>query len=332
MTDDISYVIIEALIRRTLKDIRHDPKRSIRNLVDMAVNFADGHFQSRFFEVAHKMLMDDNSPYYELYCDTVNNVDEDHIVDFGMKVGFNSCTRGAERIRQIEKNERCNIPWTLYLTIDDEDIDYADLIGQGEELGIYTWFIYSKGDIHKVLDILSKKKKSAFFLFIKPEDISFDVLDELMEYTNIMTVLINEEGTAESCRKLREHHLPYSLINIYNKNNAEKIISEDNLKEIVSYHPLFTAFIGDRGVDSDTARKVYEKIIKLRISQSYSTVFWDIIYDGKYVDGVISDEACGMGINEDGQIWVCGKRIVKLEYNIRDYKLIDIFRKIFRKD
>ena len=49
MEHNMSRILIETTVRQTLKGITENPKRSIRNLVDMALHFSEGRFQSRFF-------------------------------------------------------------------------------------------------------------------------------------------------------------------------------------------------------------------------------------------------------------------------------------------
>ena len=56
-------ILIETIVRKAIRDIRDSPKRNTRNLVDMALNFSEGRFQSRFFETAQSMLQDENSAY-----------------------------------------------------------------------------------------------------------------------------------------------------------------------------------------------------------------------------------------------------------------------------
>lgn len=49
MENNISRILIETTVRQTLKGLNEDPKRSIRNLVDMALYFSEGRFQRHFF-------------------------------------------------------------------------------------------------------------------------------------------------------------------------------------------------------------------------------------------------------------------------------------------
>lgn len=50
------------------------------------------------------MLQNDKSHYYALIKDTVDHVEEQHLLDFGMNLRYNSYTIGASIIRKIEKN------------------------------------------------------------------------------------------------------------------------------------------------------------------------------------------------------------------------------------
>lgn len=92
MENSVSRILIETTVRQTLKGIQEDPERSIRNLVDMALQFSEGRFQNRFFETAHTLLENEKSAYYGLIYDAVSHIETEHIVRLGMNIGYNSCT------------------------------------------------------------------------------------------------------------------------------------------------------------------------------------------------------------------------------------------------
>ena len=119
MENSMSRILIETTVRQTLKGLKENPKRSIRNLVDMALNFSESRFQSRFFQTASTMLEHEESAYYTLVEDAVNHIETEHLVKFGMNLGYNSCTWGAQRIRMNEKRLGFNIPWTVLFQMDD---------------------------------------------------------------------------------------------------------------------------------------------------------------------------------------------------------------------
>ena len=41
----LARTIIETMLNKALRDIERDPDRSIRNLIDLGINFAKGRFQ-----------------------------------------------------------------------------------------------------------------------------------------------------------------------------------------------------------------------------------------------------------------------------------------------
>ena len=49
MENSLSRILIETTVRQTLKGLQENPKRSTRNLIDMALQFSEGRFQSHFF-------------------------------------------------------------------------------------------------------------------------------------------------------------------------------------------------------------------------------------------------------------------------------------------
>lgn len=73
MENSMSRILIETTVRQTLKELRENPKRSIRNLVDMALQFSDGRFQSQFSKTTRTMLENENSAYYTLIADAAKD-------------------------------------------------------------------------------------------------------------------------------------------------------------------------------------------------------------------------------------------------------------------
>ncbi|MGN0971845.1 MAG: hypothetical protein ACI4OY_07810, partial [Aristaeellaceae bacterium] len=100
MTRSVSYVLIETIVRRALREVESHPRRGSRNLVDMALNFCPGHFQQRFFQNAQHLLRNERSAFYPLIQDTAVHVEHERLLDFGMALGYNSCTLGAKKIRE----------------------------------------------------------------------------------------------------------------------------------------------------------------------------------------------------------------------------------------
>lgn len=119
MQKDISRILIESVINKTLKDITVSPRRTARNLIDMGVNFSKGRFQKLFLSSAQEFLQNQNSAYYDLITDVSDHVDKKIISTFGMNLGYNGCTRGAKKIREIKYYQSGKSAWHFCLSIEN---------------------------------------------------------------------------------------------------------------------------------------------------------------------------------------------------------------------
>ncbi len=329
-------ILIETIVRKAIRDIRDSPKRSTRNLIDMALNFSEGRFQSRFFEMAQSMLRDENSAYYRLIPDMVVNVDTEKIIHFGINLGYNSCTAGAKKIRTLEKKEQFNIPWSVSLIISGEEYEkhekaYLHVLEQGKKLGIYTWMLYAPGSTEKILALARKYPECAFVIYCSPDEVTGAMLDEAEDMLNLMLAVRYEEGVEDACRLLRFRKFLYSVVYIYEEADADNIFKEEILEKIEVLHPVFTGFLGDEDCGEKTRKAVYQKIIRLRKEQRNSTVLWDIVNDSRFIDGIISEDSCGAAFNAGGYLFHAYGGELQKEYNIFRQPLADILKQAFPK-
>ena len=49
MEDTMNRIMVKTIVRKAIRDIKTDPERTTRNLIDMALNFADSRFQHQFY-------------------------------------------------------------------------------------------------------------------------------------------------------------------------------------------------------------------------------------------------------------------------------------------
>lgn len=150
MKSDMTRVLVESTIRRTLKAMRESPEREARNLVDAGAQFSTGRFQTRLISHAQRMLQNSKSAYYALVKDVVTYADHDNITTFGVNLGYNSCTKGARLIRETEREKGFNIPWALHLRVSQEKLAgdpglYPSILREGTSLGIYTYLLFVRG-------------------------------------------------------------------------------------------------------------------------------------------------------------------------------------------
>ncbi len=335
MADSMSRILIETIVRRTLKDLKDSPERSVRNLVDMALSSSEGRFQRSFFTVAETMLKNEKSAYYDVIKDVVANVETERILQFGMNLGYNSCTEGAEKIRKKEAACGFNIPWTISLNIDMERVtdnpeSYDTVLTQGKKLGVYTWMLYAHGLLQEVLPLMRRHTDCAFVLFCEPSDLTPAFLDCMSDVKHLMLAVRYDENAGDVYSQLRKRQFFYSVFHVYEEKDAESIIGGDLFYSTEQLHPVFTAVIPDAACSRETRDRVYSAITGFHTEQDFQTLPLDMIQDVRYIDSVISGDACLVGFDADGRL--CSQKRREKALNVFDQQLESILRQTFPKD
>lgn len=339
MANSFSRILIENMVRGALQEIKDSPGRGARNLVDMALHFSKGRFQKHFFSLAQSMLHNENSAYYSLIQDVAENVDHNRIVKFGMNLGYNGCTLGAKKIRQIEEKERFNIPWSMSLEMNQEILtgqpdSYSSIIKQGMALGIGTYLLFSSGLLNEVLYLAEAYPDCAFILFCSPADITEEIMEKTEHIYNIMFSISyeDEDGTENACRHLRQYGYPFALHYIYRQENAEDILNDELIVCIKNYHPAFAFFIPNSSCNTETKHYVYEYIKHIRNHQLYPVISMDVHYDNIFIDSIISEDACTAGFDQYGHLLKYVDNTIFLNKTLFDTELKDIFKTAFPKN
>lgn len=336
MGNDTSRILIETIVRKTLREIKASPGRSTRNLIDMALNFSEGRFQRNFFEAAQTMLTNEKSPYYELIRDTVAHVDCERLLQFGMNVGYHGCTVGARKIREIEEKEHYNIPWMLSLCLDSETFcrnqkAYQTIISEGESLGIHAWILVSKDCPQEALFLVREHPESGFALMITPDEASEEFLKEASEAYNLMLVIRCGEGAAEVCCKMREKELLYGVCDFYTAETAKQITDGSFFAEAQKLHPAVTMAVAASDCPEAVIEEVYGYVKSARDRQLFRTVVWEAGCDSILVDSIISQDACLAWFDAEGQLITQAGRTKEACCNLLESSLQDILRHTFPK-
>lgn len=308
MKHNTSRTIIETTIRKAITTIRTDQGRGLRNLVDMALQLSKGRFQQDFFGVIQTMLKNTGSAYYALSREIITHTAEENLITFGMNIGYNSCTFGANRIRENERALGHMIPWTIALRLPKGSEErnlrrYHTLIGEGEELGIYTWQLFVQEDVQPVLDLAGKHPDSAFLLFCSSAALSEETLDALAERKNLMAVVRCGEGCKEACGKLRERELLYSVFHSYTTKDLASVINGEVFAATQELGAAFTFLIAEQDCPEEIRKLVYQEAVRTRTEQNYRTLVMELDKDCRYIDRVISDDSCVVSFDEGGHMY-----------------------------
>lgn len=326
-------MLLETIVRSTLKNIKSSPEREARNLIDLGLEFSSGRFQKRFLQSAQKMLNNQGSAYYSLVKDTVDSVDHDILTTFGINLGYNGCTKGARVIREVEAEHGFNVPWSITLVINEEKLEkepefYQSLLQQGVDLGIHTYLLFIIGDPNKVLPLMERQGDCAFFLFLRGHQASSSFIDKMKSVKNAMTFVYFNEDMPKTCQKLREAKLLYGVYERYSEKDKERIFSGEWLNSLLPAKPAFAMLRADYDCTEQTKKDVYDYIVSVRDNQHYPLLLVDLKNDILAIDRIISEEECMVGFDADGSLRTYEGLKSGAQFNIFSRSLEDILRAI----
>lgn len=331
---DITRSFIETAVDKGLRDIQRDPERSIRNLVDLGRNFSRGRFQKHFLTTAQTMLRNRDSAYYTATKNAVAHVDHAVLKSFGINIGYNSFTRGAREIRRQEASLRINIPWTISLEY-DASADGLSLqtlgriVSQGRQLGIMTYIIFCRAEhIATVQALFAAHRDCAFVLYVQPSEHTPLYLAPLAQHKNIMVSLCQEDASFEQgCAVLREQACLYGAHGEVTAANQSHTMSAAWLERAVGAGCVFGFLLAAPSATPAAKESLYQYVRDIRDGQRHPIFLMDYYADTLYIDHVISEQSCFMGINAHGQVYTTDP-LQLTGKNIQDRSLLAILRQV----
>lgn len=336
MKKDMTGILVESTIRRTLKNIQEAPERATRNLIDLGLQFSSGRFQTRLFAQAQKMLQNQKSAYYDLVKHVAATVDHDILTTFGINLGYNSCTKGARLIREIEEREGFNIPWALTLLLNGEKLAaepdfYPSVLRQGTALGIYTYLFFVTGDPAGVLPMAEEEPDCAFLLFLHGAQVSDAFVEKVKRVKNVMISVFADGAMPEACKKLREAKLLYAVHYRYAEQDKARILSGEWLQALLPERPAFAFLRADFSCAVQLQEEIYRYITAVRDGQQFPVVLMDLKRDALAIDQVISDGECLAGFDANGNLSTYEGVKQDEAYSIFHHPLEEILRGAYQK-
>lgn len=337
MQGDLNKVLIESMLKKAVKDVQNSPERTIRNLIDLGVNFSKGRFQKRFLRYIQEMLQNPESAYYELFTDIVKNVDMDLLIHFGMNLGYNGCTRGARIIRQIEEEKGFNVPWSLTLQINSEKMSlepdcYPSILRQGTALGIYTYFLFlPAGNAEELILLFEGQPECAFILFLREPEITDVLIERAKKSKNVMFAVYKNEKMADTCARLRENKMLFAVYQRYEEDDVETVLDDQWIIEVQKHHPQIALLTAHPSCSDKVRKEIYRYVLSVREGQKYPVLFMDLIGDSWEVDQIISEDAYVVGFDGDGNMSTYDFTRKEADYNIFHSTLENILCNAIKK-
>lgn len=331
MGSDLTRITIETTIRNALKNSAGSPDRCVRNLIDLGLHFSKGRFQKKVFTIAQKMMSRTDSAYYTLLQDLLANTDSDRLLTFGINLGYNGCTRGARKIREIEAREHFDIPWALTLAIDcdyleqHEDV-YHSVIREGKALGIYNYFIVPDGNPLAMLPLLQEHRDCAFILMLAGEQVTDTLIEQCQEIKNVLFSIRLDKKSASVCAALRRGHLLYAVHRGYSEKDLEAVTAGQWLEKALPLYPTFIFLFPKPHCPTDVRQKIYQYILSVRTGQEYPVIPMEFYEDQLQIDRIISDDGCSVMFDAHGNIYTNSGIRTGDHFNLFQNKLKDILK------
>lgn len=331
------HAIITAAVKNGIRYIEDNPKRGVRNLLDLGEYFAAGRFQKVFFELAHEILNNEGSCYYDIIENMVKNTDHKNLTAYGINLGYNSFTYGANIIREHEKEHGYNVPWAIIFNFEEKQDnsltgdEISNIIDSGKNIGIYSYMIlFGKNNISDALyDIFKKNDSCAFTLFIDPYIINEETAQRIAEISNVCIFASvddydsADDSMAEKLDLLGKYKCLYGGYYCYDDSNVKNITDGTASRILLSLNLNIAFFVKKPTCSDKVAESTCDYIYKTRTKINSPVFSVDLYGDFTRVDKIISTESCFLSIGSGGQI--CVSDIYnETEYNIRDYSLENI--------
>ena len=331
MAENMNYILVKTLVKKAIHVLKTDPERTVRNLVDMALQFSDSRFQQQFFSTAGKLLSDEHSGYYSLAKDTLTRIDEEALLTVSMNLGYNGLFCGSKYIRQHEVEDCYNIPWTVTLTVSGGQNPERnhEIIRQGQRFGIHTWQLFSDHCFGECLSLAAAYPNSAFICFCSSGEIDRTILEQATDAKNIMILVAYDADADVTCSVLREGGSAFGLYYPYGTEDIPAIESGALIRDMEQLYPAVCVLYPKMPCKSEYTERVYRWVKSARLEQTFRTIVWELYADALLVDEVISEDPCWVGFDAQGQLYNHKGSCENPNWNIYRQDLPEILRQAY---
>lgn len=170
-SQDITRALIDTTVARAMVEMDADPKRSVRQALRSWPPIFPRPLSESDFAIFQDLLRNDESPYYQAIDFLLRSNDPEALRQFGINIGYNSFTYGAQILRQKQKELSFAVPWVVKLRLDSRIPDtydssfFASVVRTGLTYGIYSYQLRSMDhheDMESYLAVTSRIRNARF--------------------------------------------------------------------------------------------------------------------------------------------------------------------------
>ena len=332
--------IINKAVDRALHEMKQEKhvKRELRNIVELGLFHSKESYHRNFFSSVQQMLTDEQSPYYSLAFGAAEHINAHMLKTFGVNIGYNAWTIGAQRIREYERYAGCSVPWAIQFDFSGHSAnpltlqEISGIIAQGRELGIYSFFFLCGGDSRDVWgwigDLMSRFSDCVFVLFAKAQDIRPLDCSVFLEAGNGMPVVAyapGEEDYQAVVGRFRKKRCLYSIYLEYGQKGVQQLL--DSYTAQAQVMPPVTFLLRRNPCGEEDAAQMQDFVEAVRLQPQYPTFFVDFYRDVARVGSIISNDSSLLTIDGGGGVFITPGGTPAAD--IRRYELSALLKSLF---
>ncbi len=281
--------MIESTIDKTIREIKTNPAKGVKSIVDLAKRFASSPVQKDLAITLETMLGNPTSPYHTIIPSLINHVNSKTLKTYIMNMAHNSWSHGGKKIQQYKRVYNHNIPWTITFDFRPETDSklstntLLDIVEQGKKLGIYTYLIYTN-DFNDFAPIIKRNPDVAFMLFLPPEIITTKNIYQLASYSNTFFSVLYQPGINTRAFKLTtnllfENQLLFGSYSYYNNDNIDYILKNRWIDEVALSSSPFALLIQSPNISQTNASLIHDYIYNSKLNQQHHLLLVDLYED-----------------------------------------------------
>lgn len=335
MNNKLNKILIQSAIKKGISDIKDNPKRGIRNLIDLGRYFIKDKFQQNIMNSSKDILENPDSPYYDMLENVVLNVDEDILKTFSFNLAYNSLTTGAKVLKENKELYKCYIPWIINFdlnNLNDSSLTIDDIIkivDEGKSLGIYSYVFFINKKIDFLFPLLEKEKDSAFFIMTEKDSINEEDLKKINSFKNTFISISMEYEDLKSkpfknkLNLLKSTKSLHGVHSYYNSENAPKITTNKWRRKIKKLN-LYSAFYIKSNPSNISSTSMVKNFIENSFKKKRFNIFLtDYSKDIKTIQDNISKDKSYLEIDKLGNLKIETNTKKDTNINIKDISLIE---------
>lgn len=304
----ITKAMIDTTVAHGIREMEEDPHRSVRRLADIGRRFSRSGFHEIIFSVIQELLSNDNSAYYDMVANLIRNSDKETLKTYGVNTGYMSWTYGAREIRKRQAENGQALPVSMHIRFDPSveggfDAEaLSDLIRQGTELGIYTYYIRQMSDLHDDYRIISMfdSYRDCAFTWMRPSGrLTAAQIQLLQSARNVCTALpLDDTETYLTIALMRSHRILCTLYGMYNDETMDQVLNNAISDSVMASEAALCFLIREDGASVSA----YEFCKQSRLKQELPCLLIDELEDAKAISRLTVQHPHILELGPDGTV------------------------------